>query len=189
MKKIIFAALLVFSLNGLSSLANAEETRPCSVYPASVTPECVAENLAYEAQRQAAYQEQQKAAQEAAKKAEEENTQRQYVENGSRPCSLYPASVTPECVAENLVYEENRKVTDELTSKLKSITTQNSKAKVLLPVSNKIVEKYQVTTPKICKVVGNTVVRIKNGTCELKASFTTDQNVKVNTTKKIIFKK
>jgi hypothetical protein len=245
MKKLLFLSLLALSVNVNTSVSHAEDSRPCSVYPASVTPECVAENLAYEAQRQAAYEAQQKAAQEAAKKAEEANTQKQFEESGSRACSVYPASLTKECIAENLAYEQgkvkeyeaeklaqqeaaklaaeeqakkdfiangsrpcsvapasttqkciaenlkfegNRKLTDELSNKLKAINTQSTNNKVALPVSNKIVEKYQAATPKICKVVGNTVVRIKSGNCELKVSFITDQNFKVETTKKITFK-
>jgi hypothetical protein len=167
----------------------ANGSRPCSLYPASVTPECVAENLIYEAQRQATYEAQQRANQEAAKKAEEASKQKQFEENGSRPCSLYPASTTTKCIAENLKFEGNRKVTDELSNKLKAINTQSSANKVGLPISNKIVEKYQVSTPKICKISGNSVVRLKNGNCEIKVTYVTDQNFKVETTKKITFKK
>jgi len=245
MKKFLFLTLLALSINVNTSVTHAEDARPCSVYPASVTPECVAENLAFEAQRQAAYEAQQRAGQEAAKRAEEANTQKQFEESGSRACSVYPASLTKECIAENLAYEQgrakeyeaerlaqqeaaklaaeeqakrdfiangsrpcsvapasttpkciaenlkfegNRIITDELSNKLKAISEQSAKNKVALPVSSKIVEKYQASTPKICKVVGNSVVRIKSGNCELKVSYITDQNFKVETTKKIIFK-
>lgn len=246
MKKFLFVLFVSLLLTGSTSISHADDSRPCSVFPASVTPECVAENLAFEQQRQANYEAQQRAAQEAAKRAEEANTQRQFEENGSRACSVYPASVTPDCVAENLIYEAqrqaayeaeriarneaskkaeqeqaqldyvangsrpcslypastttkciaenlkfegNRKVTDELSSKLKAINTQSSANKVGLPISNKIVEKYQVSTPKICKISGNSVVRLKKGNCEIKVTYVTDQNFKVETTKKITFKK
>ena len=164
-------------------------SRACSVYPASLTQECVAENLAYEQGRQAEYLAEQKARQEAAKKAAEEKAQKEYIANGSRPCSLYPASITPECVTENLKFEDNRKITNDLTQKLKSLNSVVTASKLALPASNKIIEKYSVTTPKVCKVSGNTVVKLKNGVCEIKVSYVTDQKFTVEESKKFTFKK
>ena len=246
MKKLTLFLLISLLANLNISLANAEDPRPCSVFPASVTPECVAENLAYEKQRQEAYEAQQKAAQEEAKRAEAANTQKQfeesgsracsvypasltpecvaenlayeqgrqaehlaeqkakqeaakkaaeeqaqkdYIANGSRPCSLYPASITPECVKENLKFEDNRKITNELTQKLKLLNTVVTANKIALPASNKIIEKYSVATPKVCKVSGNSVIKLKNGVCEIKVSYVTDQKFTVEESKKITFKK
>ena len=246
MRKILFFAISVIFSSSIISIANAEDSRPCAIYPASVTPECVAENLAYEAQRQLAYQAEQKAKEEAVLKAAAEQAQKDYVANGSRPCSIYPASITPTCVAENLLYEQqrqaayseeqkakelealkaaelqaqkdyvangsrpcslypasitpacaaenlkfedNRKIVNELTSKLKAISTTSSATKLTLPASNLITEKYQVSTPKVCKVVGNTIIKIKNGICDIKVSYVTDQAIAVDSSKKIVFKK
>ena len=85
-------------------------SRPCSVYPASITATCAAENLEYETKRQVA----------AAAKFQEdiiENEQKalkqaqdDYIRNGSRPCSVFPASTTTECAAANLQFEEVKKV-------------------------------------------------------------------------------
>ena len=50
----------------------------------------------------------------------------QYIRNGSRPCSLYPASITPECVASNLEYEEIRKVETAALTAAKEVSTGSS---------------------------------------------------------------
>jgi hypothetical protein len=88
----------------------ANGSRPCSLFPASITPACVAENLEYEKERQGIYAKKQLEELEKAIKAEAQAQKEQYIRNGSRPCSLFPAAITPECVAENLEYEEIRKV-------------------------------------------------------------------------------
>ena len=88
----------------------ANGSRPCSLFPASITPACVAENLEYEKERQRVYEKKQLEELEKAIKAEAQAQKEQYIRNGSRPCSLFPAAITPECVAENLEYEEIRKV-------------------------------------------------------------------------------
>ncbi len=88
----------------------ANGSRPCSLFPASITPECVAENLEYEKERQSISEKKQIEALEKAIKAEAEQQRVEYIRNGSRPCTLFPASITPECAAENLEYEEIRKV-------------------------------------------------------------------------------
>ena len=245
MKKILFLALLALSLNVNTSVSHAEDSRPCSVYPASVTPECVAENLAYEAQRQANYKEQVYKQQLEAQELAEIQNQKNFEANGARPCSVFPASITPVCIQENLTYEadrqakyqeeeklkadevrkaaeaqaqkdfkangsracsiapasetefcqkdnlvfeENRKTTELLLNKLKNIKSQTSSSKVSLPVSNIITEKYLISTPKICKLVGNFVARIKSGTCILTVYYSTNQNILTETTKIIQFK-
>ncbi len=85
-------------------------SRPCTLFPASITPACVAENLEFEKERQGLAEKNQIAQLEKAIKAEAQAQKEQYIRNGSRPCSLFPAAITPECVAENLEYEEIRKV-------------------------------------------------------------------------------
>jgi hypothetical protein len=85
-------------------------SRPCTLFPASITPECVAENLEYEKERQRISEKKQIEALEKAIKAEAEQQRVEYIRNGSRPCTLFPASITPECATENLEYEEIRKV-------------------------------------------------------------------------------
>ena len=88
----------------------AEGSRPCSVYPASITAACAAENLSYEASKQIDYEAKRiKDLQEAEERAKE-NAELQYIANGSRPCSLYPASITAACAAENLEYETKRQI-------------------------------------------------------------------------------
>ena len=88
----------------------AEGSRPCSVYPASITAACVAENLSYEASKQIDYEAKRiKDLQEAEERAKE-NAELQYIANGSRPCSVYPASITAACAAENLEYETKRQI-------------------------------------------------------------------------------
>jgi len=88
----------------------ANGSRPCSLYPASITPACISENLDYEKERQGIYAKKQLEELEKAIKAEAAQQKAEYIRNGSRPCSLYPASVTPACVDENLDYEEIKKV-------------------------------------------------------------------------------
>jgi len=119
----------------------ANGSRPCTLYPASITPECSAENLAYETKRQLAaaakFQEDMiEAEQKALKQAKDD-----YIRNGSRPCSVYPASITPECAEANLKYEEIKKVeiaaltaARELSSK--SLITTKDENGSLLVVSN-----------------------------------------------------
>ena len=88
----------------------ANGSRPCSVYPASITAACAAENLSYEASKQIDYEAKRiKDLQEAEERAKE-NAELQYIANGSRPCTLYPASITAACAAENLEYEAKRQI-------------------------------------------------------------------------------
>ncbi len=88
----------------------ANGSRPCTLFPASITRECAAENLEYEKERQRISEKKQIEDLEKAIKAEAEQQRVEYIRNGSRPCTLFPASITPECAAENLEYEEIRKV-------------------------------------------------------------------------------
>jgi hypothetical protein len=88
----------------------ANGSRPCTLYPASITPECVAENLIDAAKKNAVMaakqvQDQIDVEARALKQAKDD-----YIRNGSRPCSIYPASITPECAADNLKFEEVKKV-------------------------------------------------------------------------------
>jgi len=78
----------------------------CRDFPESITPECVAQNLAEERARQvdsAARIAQDLLDAEARAKA---NADAQFIANGSRPCSVFPASITPVCEAENLALEK-----------------------------------------------------------------------------------
>ena len=245
MKKILFLTLLALSINVNTSVTHAEDSRPCSVYPASVTPECVAENLAFEAQqqanykeqvykqqleaqelaeiqnqknfeangarpcsvfpasltpiciqenltyeadRQAKYQEEEKLKAEEVRKAAEAQAQKDFKANGSRACSIAPASETEFCQKENLVYEKNRKTTELLLIKLRNIKSQTASSKVSLPASNTINEKYVISTPKVCKLVGNSLVRIKSGTCIFTVYYSANQIFLTETTKIIQFK-
>jgi hypothetical protein len=86
-------------------------SRPCSVYPASITAACAAQNLDYEAGKQAAAAEQQVKDKIKVEEAAKANAELEYVRNGSRPCSVYPASITAACATENLEYETKRQVT------------------------------------------------------------------------------
>lgn len=86
----------------------AEGSRGCALYPESITPACIAENLAHEQARQEAYKAKQAQEQIDAKKREEENTYKNWMADGGRACALYPASITPECEAENLAFEQKR---------------------------------------------------------------------------------
>ena len=85
-------------------------SRPCSVYPASITPACAAQNLDYEAGRTAAAAEQQVKDKIKVEEAAKANAELEYIRNGSRPCSVYPASITATCATENLEYETKRQV-------------------------------------------------------------------------------
>lgn len=88
----------------------ANGSRPCTLFPASITPRCVAENLAYEKERQGVYEKKQLEDLEKAIKAAAAQQKADYIRNGSRPCSLFPVSITPECEAENFEYEATKKV-------------------------------------------------------------------------------
>ena len=85
-------------------------SRPCSVYPASITPECVAENLIDAAKKSAAMDEKAIADQKDAEEKAKAQAELDYIASGSRPCSLYPASITAACAAENLEYETKRQL-------------------------------------------------------------------------------
>ena len=88
----------------------ANGSRPCTLYPASITPECVAENLIDAAKKKVAMEEKMIQDQKDVEARAKENAEKDYIANGSRPCTLYPASITPECSAENLAYETKRQV-------------------------------------------------------------------------------
>ena len=88
----------------------ANGSRPCSLYPASITPACVAENLVDAAKKTAAMEEKMIQDLKDAEERAKENAEIEYIRNGSRPCTLYPASITPECSAENLAYETKKQV-------------------------------------------------------------------------------
>lgn len=88
----------------------ANGSRPCSLYPASITPECVAENLVDAAKKNAAMEEKAIEDQKKAEEAAKANAELDYIANGSRPCTLYPASITAACAAENLEYETKRQI-------------------------------------------------------------------------------
>ena len=88
----------------------ANGSRPCSVYPASITPACVAENLGVEQEKQKSAIDNQAQALLDAEERAKENAEKDYIANGSRPCTLYPASITAACAAENLEYEIKRQI-------------------------------------------------------------------------------
>ena len=88
----------------------ANGSRPCSVYPASITPACVAENLGVEQEKQKSAIDNQAQALLDAEERAKENAEKDYIANGSRPCTLYPASITAACAAENLEYETKRQI-------------------------------------------------------------------------------
>ena len=69
----------------------------------AMTPACVAENNAIADAVKAAAEAKAIQDQKDVEARAKENAERDYIANGSRPCTLYPASITPECVAENLV--------------------------------------------------------------------------------------
>ena len=88
----------------------AEGSRPCSVYPASITAACAAENLGVEQEKQKSATDKQAQALLDAEARAKENAEKDYIANGSRPCSVYPASITAACAAENLEYETKRQI-------------------------------------------------------------------------------
>jgi len=88
----------------------ANGSRPCTLYPASITPECVAENLVDAAKKTAAMEEKAIEDQKKAEEAAKANAELDYIANGSRPCTLYPASITAACAAENLEYETKKQI-------------------------------------------------------------------------------
>ena len=88
----------------------AEGSRPCSVYPASITAACAAENLGVEQEKQKSATDKQAQALLDAEERAKENAEKDYIANGSRPCTLYPASITAACAAENLEYETKRQI-------------------------------------------------------------------------------
>jgi hypothetical protein len=104
----------------------ANGSRPCSLFPASITPTCVAENLAYEKERQGIYEKKQLADLEKAIKAEAAQQKADFIRNGSRPCSLYPASITAECAAQNLAFEEVKKVESAALAEAKAASVKSS---------------------------------------------------------------
>jgi len=88
----------------------AEGSRPCSVYPASITAACAAENLGVEQEKQKSATDKQAQALLDAEERAKESAEKDYIANGSRPCTLYPASITAACAAENLEYETRRQI-------------------------------------------------------------------------------
>ena len=88
----------------------ANGSRPCTLYPASITAACAAENLEYETKRQIASAAKAEADQLEAEERALKQAKDDYIRNGSRPCSVFPASTTPECAAANLKFEEIKKV-------------------------------------------------------------------------------
>ena len=88
----------------------ANGSRPCSLYPASITPACVAENLIDAAKKTAAMDEKAIADQKDVEAKAKARAELDYIANGSRPCTLYPASITAACAAENLEYETKRQL-------------------------------------------------------------------------------
>ena len=88
----------------------ANGSRPCTLYPASITPACAAENLLDAAKKNAAMEEKAIQDQKDVEARAKENAEKDYIANGSRPCTLYPASITPACAAENLEYETKRQL-------------------------------------------------------------------------------
>ena len=88
----------------------ANGSRPCSVYPASITAACAAENLGVEQEKQKSAIDKQAEDQKKAEEAAKANAELDYIANGSRSCTLYPASITAACAAENLEYETKRQI-------------------------------------------------------------------------------
>ncbi len=88
----------------------ASGSRPCSVYPASITAECAAENLGVEQEKQKSAIDKQAQALLDAEENAKENAEKDFIASGSRPCSVYPASITAACAAENLEYETKRQL-------------------------------------------------------------------------------
>ena len=102
----------------------ASGSRPCSVYPASITASCVEENLEYEAKRQLAATAKAGAEQEEAEERALKQAKEDYIRNGSRPCSVFPASTTPECAAANLKFEEIKKIEIAALTAARDVSTK-----------------------------------------------------------------
>lgn len=86
-------------------------SRSCALAQNASTPECVADNYAYAQEQMAKEKARLEKIQIDAKKAEEENTYKNWMADGGRSCSVAPASLTPACMAENLVFEQKRQDT------------------------------------------------------------------------------
>ena len=94
-----------------------------------------------------------------------------YIRNGSRPCSLFPASITAECASENLLYEKNKTIEMAAlsaiseVSKDKTLITQadNGSLLVVAKISSKV--DLLTTVVKLLnskgKVVDTGVIRYK----------------------------
>jgi hypothetical protein len=141
----------------------ANGSRPCSVYPASVTAACAVENLEYETKRQVAQSAKFaadviEAEQKAIKQAQDD-----YIRNGSRPCSVYPASITAECAAANLKYEEVKKVEVEAlaiargSSSKSTITARDENNSILVATSIPKGVDLLTTTVKLLNSKGKVV--------------------------------
>ena len=92
----------------------ANGSRPCSLYPASITPSCVADNLQYEKNRSIEMAEKAIQDQKDVETRAKEQAELDYIRNGSRPCSIFPASITPACEAENMSWEKTRAATEKV---------------------------------------------------------------------------
>ena len=107
----------------------ASGSRPCSVYPASITPECAAENLGVEQEKQKSAIDKQAQALLDAEERAKENAEKDFIASGSRPCSLYPASITAACAAENLEYETKRQLAASAKSEADQIEAEQKALK------------------------------------------------------------
>ena len=114
---------------------------------------CAAQNLDYEAGKQAAAAEQQVKDKIKVEEAAKANAELEYVRNGSRPCSVFPASTTAECATANLQFEEVKKVeiaaltaAREVSSK-SLITTKDENGSLL--VSSNIPKGVDLLTTKV----------------------------------------
>lgn len=144
-------------------------SRPCSVYPASISPACVTENLTFEAARQEAEVARIEGLTQEAKAAELKQQKEEFIRNGSRPCSVYPASITAACVEQNLEYEEVKKIESaalaeaKATSLKSTFTTLDENGSLL--VQAKISTKVDLLSTKVKllnskgKVVDTGVIR------------------------------
>ena len=128
-------------------------SRPCSVYPASITAACATENLEYETKRQVAATAQLAQDVIAAEEKALKQAQDDYIRNGSRPCSVFPASTTAECATANLQFEEVKKVeiaaltaAREVSSK-SLITTKDENGSLL--VASNIPKGVDLLTTKV----------------------------------------
>ena len=100
-----------------------------------------------------------------------EQAELDYIRNGSRPCSLFPASITAECASENLLYEKNKTIEMAAlsaiseVSKDKTLITQadNGSLLVVAKISSKV--DLLTTVVKLLnskgKVVDTGVIRYK----------------------------